>query len=52
MQHSSVKYDDQFLYELGSDLIAAEKKSPASLFSGERSTPVFVQTLSTGSSAS
>ncbi|MFE9925953.1 hypothetical protein ACFYQA_31630 [Streptomyces sp. NPDC005774] len=26
MQHSSVKYDDQFLYELGDDLIAAEKK--------------------------
>ncbi|QEU88022.1 hypothetical protein CP969_27515 [Streptomyces viridosporus T7A] len=26
MQHSSVKYDDQFLYELGDDLIAAEKE--------------------------
>ncbi|MCX5522482.1 hypothetical protein OG342_06330 [Streptomyces bobili] len=28
MQHSDVKYDDQFLYELGDDLIAAEKKQP------------------------
>ncbi|MFC8391201.1 hypothetical protein [Streptomyces sp. CB02400] len=26
MQHGDAKYDDQFLYELGSDLIAAEKK--------------------------
>nr|WP_308405374.1 hypothetical protein [Streptomyces sp. B93] len=29
MQHSNVKYDDQFLYELGDDLIAAEKKQPS-----------------------
>ncbi|MCC3654653.1 hypothetical protein LIX60_24940 [Streptomyces sp. S07_1.15] len=28
MQHSNAKYDDQFLYELGDDLIAAEKKQP------------------------
>ncbi|MEW2494963.1 hypothetical protein AB0942_15720 [Streptomyces nodosus] len=28
MQHSDVKYDDQFLYQLGDDLIAADKKSP------------------------
>ncbi|MET9774874.1 hypothetical protein ABZ023_11520 [Streptomyces sp. NPDC006367] len=28
MQHSDTKYDDQFLYELGDDLITAEKKSP------------------------
>ncbi|KUO14308.1 hypothetical protein [Streptomyces dysideae] len=28
MQHGDVKYDDQFLYELGDDLIAAEKKQP------------------------
>ncbi|MFB8777528.1 hypothetical protein VSS16_33250 [Streptomyces broussonetiae] len=27
MQHSSVKYDDQFLYQLGDDLIAAEKEN-------------------------
>lgn len=29
MQHGGTKYDDQFLYELGDDLIAAEKKSPS-----------------------
>ncbi|WP_344395206.1 hypothetical protein [Streptomyces vastus] len=28
MQHSDAKYDDQFLYELGDDLIAAEKNKP------------------------
>ncbi|MER6407636.1 hypothetical protein ABT269_29900 [Streptomyces viridosporus] len=28
MQHGDAKYDDQFLYELGDDLIAAEKKQP------------------------
>ncbi|MFD0317619.1 hypothetical protein [Streptomyces flavalbus] len=29
MQHADAKYDDQFLYELGDDLIAAEKKQPS-----------------------
>ncbi|WP_437059315.1 hypothetical protein [Streptomyces sp. enrichment culture] len=28
MQHSDTKYDDQFLYDLGDDLIAAEKDQP------------------------
>ncbi|WP_240661147.1 MULTISPECIES: hypothetical protein [unclassified Streptomyces] len=28
MQHGETKYDDQFLYEMGSDLIAAEKREP------------------------
>lgn len=28
MQHSDTKYDDQFLYELGDDLISAEKDQP------------------------
>ncbi|MFE6286955.1 hypothetical protein [Streptomyces sp. NPDC057877] len=28
MQHGDAKYDDQFLYELGDDLIAAEKGQP------------------------
>ncbi|WP_370415173.1 hypothetical protein [Streptomyces fradiae] len=28
MQHADTKYDDQFLYDLGDDLIAAEKKQP------------------------
>ncbi|MBO7937217.1 hypothetical protein JTP77_014955 [Streptomyces sp. S9] len=28
MQHSDTKYDDQFLYQMGDDLIAAEKKHP------------------------
>lgn len=28
MQHSDAKYDDQFLYQMGDDLIAAEKKQP------------------------
>ncbi|MEV6409795.1 hypothetical protein AB0M58_44025 [Streptomyces bobili] len=28
MQHSDTKYDDQFLYQMGDDLIAAEKKQP------------------------
>ncbi|MFF5566369.1 hypothetical protein ACFY7Z_07380 [Streptomyces sp. NPDC012623] len=28
MQQADVKYDDQFLYDLGDDLIAAEKKHP------------------------
>ncbi|WMX44759.1 hypothetical protein RGF97_07690 [Streptomyces roseicoloratus] len=27
MQHADAKYDDQFLYQLGDDLIAAEKKN-------------------------
>ncbi|WP_260462899.1 hypothetical protein [Streptomyces sp. TRM72054] len=28
MQHSDAKFDDQFLYQMGDDLIAAEKKQP------------------------
>ncbi|MFF6996061.1 hypothetical protein ACFY93_14115 [Streptomyces sp. NPDC008313] len=28
MQHSDTKYDDQFLYQMGDDLITAEKKHP------------------------
>ncbi|MGW1599999.1 hypothetical protein [Streptomyces eurythermus] len=28
MQHGHAKYDDQFLYQMGDDLIAAEKKHP------------------------
>ncbi|WP_344564192.1 DUF6571 family protein [Streptomyces atrovirens] len=28
MQHSDTKYDDQFLYQMGEDLIAAEKNEP------------------------
>ncbi|MFJ5637669.1 hypothetical protein ACIQF5_34200 [Streptomyces goshikiensis] len=28
MQHADTKFDDQFLYDLGDDLIAAEKKNP------------------------
>ncbi|MEU7558826.1 hypothetical protein [Streptomyces eurythermus] len=28
MQHGRAKYDDQFLYQMGDDLIAAEKKHP------------------------
>ncbi|MBT3154895.1 hypothetical protein HTV45_29175 [Streptomyces sp. CHD11] len=28
MRHGDAKYDDQFLYELGDDLISAEKKQP------------------------